>query len=152
MHAIRRAYPAAHLTLVTSPGKAGSVGARELLEGVSWIDEIVVYHAEDIATARGRLELVRNLRARKFDVWIELPVVAAPLATLFRNLMVARSAGVRWGFGWRYEPRFAAPAQTLFNDFPDEVDALARDCHGRQDSRETMPNFRSSSPTRIGGP
>ena len=74
MYAIRRAYPAAHLTLVTSPGKAGSVGARELLDGVSWIDEIVVYHAEDIATARGRLELVRNLRARKFDVWIELPV------------------------------------------------------------------------------
>jgi ADP-heptose:LPS heptosyltransferase len=124
MYAIRRAYPAAHLTLVTSPGKAGSVGARELLEGVSWIDEIVVYHAEDIATARGRLELVRNLRARKFDLWIELPVVAAPLATLFRNLMVARSAGVRWGFGWRYEPRFAAPAQSLFLDFPDEVERL----------------------------
>lgn len=124
MHAIRRAYPGAHLTLVTSPGKAGSVGARELLEGVSWIDEVVVYHAEDIATARGRIELVRNLRARNFDVWIELPVVAAPLATLFRNLMVARSAGVRWGFGWRYEPRFAAPAQSLFLDFPDEVERL----------------------------
>src|SRR6202166_5172220 len=90
MYAIRRAYPAAHLTLVTSPGKLGSVGARELLEGVSWIDEIVVYHAEDIATARGRLELVRNLRARKFDVWIELSVVAAPLLTLFRNLIAAR--------------------------------------------------------------
>lgn len=124
MYAIRRAYPAAHLTMVTSPGKTGSVGARELLEGVSWIDEIIVYHAEEIATARGRLELVRKLRARKFDVWIELPVVAAPLATLFRNFIVARSAGVRWGFGWRYEPRFAAPAQTLFNDFPDEVDRL----------------------------
>jgi lipopolysaccharide heptosyltransferase II len=124
MYAIRRAYPVAHLTLVTSPGKAGSVGARDLLEGVSWIDEIVVYHAEDIATARGRLELVRSLRARKFDVWIELPVVAAPLATLFRNLMVARSAGVRWGFGWRYEPRFAAPAQSTYLDFPDEVERL----------------------------
>ncbi len=124
MHAIRRAYPAAHLTILTSPGKAGSPGARELLDGVSWIDEIVVYHAEDIATARGRIEFVRNLRARKFDLWIELPVVAAPLATLFRNLMVARSAGVRWGFGWRYEPRFAAPAQSLFFDFPDEVERL----------------------------
>ena len=110
--------------MVTSPGKAGSLGARELLDGVSWIDEIVVYHAEDIATARGRIEFVRNLRARKFDLWIELPVVAAPLATLFRNLMVARSAGVRWGFGWRYEPRFAAPAQSLFFDFPDEVERL----------------------------
>ena len=31
--------------------------ARELLDGVSWLDEVVVYHAEDIATARGRLEL-----------------------------------------------------------------------------------------------
>ncbi|MFZ0677688.1 glycosyltransferase family 9 protein [Candidatus Binatus sp.] len=124
MHAIRRSYPSAHLTLVTSPGNAGSIGARELLDGVRWIDEIVVYHAEDIATARGRLELVRSLRARKFEVWIELPVVAAPLATLFRNLIVARSAGARWGFGWRYEPRLAAQAQTLFNDFPDEVDRL----------------------------
>ena len=124
MCAIRRAYPAAHLTLVTSPGKAGAVGARDLLDGVSWLDEILVYHSEDIATARGQLELMRNLRARKFDVWIELSVVAAPLLTLFRNLIAARSAGARWGFGWRYEPRFAARSQTLFNHFPDEVERL----------------------------
>ncbi len=124
MHAIRRAYPGAHLTIVTSPGKAGSIGARELLDGVSWIDEMVVYHAEDIADARGRIELIRNLRARRFDVWIELPAVAASLVTLMRNLAVARAAGVRWGFGWRYQPRFAAPSQTQFNDFPDEVERL----------------------------
>lgn len=124
MHAVRRAYPGAHLTLLTSPGKSGSIGARELLEGVGWIDDIVVYHAEDIGTARGRLELIRNLRARQFDVWIELPAVAASLAKQFRNLAFARSAGVRWGFGWRYEPRFAAPAQTEFVDFPDEVERL----------------------------
>jgi lipopolysaccharide heptosyltransferase II len=124
MHAIRRAYPGAHLTLVTSPGKAGSPGARELLDGVIWIDEMVVYHAEDIAAARGRIELIRSLRARRFDVWIELPAVAASLATLIRNLAVARAAGARWGFGWCYEPRFAARSQTLFNDFPDEVERL----------------------------
>jgi len=124
MHAIRRAYPAAHLTLLTSPGKADSVGAPELLEGVGWIDEMLVYHAEDIATARGRLDLMRNLRARRFDVWIELPVVAASLTRLIRNLAVARSADARWGFGWRYEPRFAAPAQSAFVDFPDEVERL----------------------------
>src|ERR1700722_504317 len=67
---------------------------------------------------------MRKLGARKFDVWIELSVVAAPLITLFRNLIAARSAGARWGFGWRYEPRFAARSQTLFNDFPDEVERL----------------------------
>jgi ADP-heptose:LPS heptosyltransferase len=124
MHAIRRAYPGAHLTLLTSPGKTGSVGARELLDGVSWIDEIVVYHAEDIATSHGRLELIRDLRARQFDVWIELPAVAASLVTQFRNLAVARAVGVRWGFGWRYEPRIAAQAQSQAGDFPDEVDRL----------------------------
>src|SRR5258708_32730286 len=124
MHAIRRAYSGAHLTLVTSPGKLGAVGARELLDGVSWLDEVVAYHSEDIATARGRLALVSQLRARNFDVWIELPAVAAPLVTLVRNLTVARSAGVRWGFGWRYEPRFVAQAQSTFVDFPDEVARL----------------------------
>jgi ADP-heptose:LPS heptosyltransferase len=124
MYAIRRAYPRAHLTLLTSPGKAGAIGARELLEGVSWLDEIVVYNSEDIATARGRLDLIRNLRTRNFDVWIELPVVAASLLTQFRNMAVARSVGAQWGFGWRYEPRFAARAQTEFAEFPDEVDRL----------------------------
>lgn len=124
MYAIRRAYPGAHLTLLTSPGKAGAVGAHELLEGVSWLDDTVVYHAEDIATARGRMELMRRLRARRFDLWIELPAVAASLATLFRNMMVARSAGARWGCGWRYEPRFAARAQTDFVEFPNEVERL----------------------------
>jgi len=124
MYAIRRAYPAAHLALVTSPGKTGAVGARDLLDGVSWLDEIIVYHAEDIATARGRLELMRNLRARRFDVWIELPAVAASFATLFRNLTVARSAGARWGYGWRYEPRIFARAQSGSLEFPDEVERL----------------------------
>src|SRR5271169_3682780 len=48
MHAIRRAYPGAPLTLLSSPGKTGSVGARELLAGVSWLDGLVVSPADDI--------------------------------------------------------------------------------------------------------
>lgn len=125
MRAIRRAYPDAHLTLVTSPGKAGAAGARELLASAGWIDELVVYHSEDIATARGRLTLLGEMRARNFDVWIELPVVAAPLAALFRNMLVARLAGARWGFGWRYQRlRLFASAQSEFLLFPDEVDRL----------------------------
>src|SRR5260370_21031635 len=51
MHAIRRAYPAAHLTLLTSPGKAGSGGARELLHRVSSPAALVLYHTEDFASA-----------------------------------------------------------------------------------------------------
>src|SRR5258708_13185407 len=50
MYAIRRAYPAAHLTLVTSPGKLGSVGARQRLEGASCLNEVAYYHSEAIST------------------------------------------------------------------------------------------------------
>ncbi|MDB5108624.1 MAG: glycosyl transferase family 9, partial [Candidatus Binatus sp.] len=90
MRAIRKAYPEAHLTVVTSPGIAGTVGARELLEDSDWIDEVIVYHGEDIADLTGRLRVIGELRARNFDLWIELPVVAAPLATLLRNMIAAR--------------------------------------------------------------
>jgi ADP-heptose:LPS heptosyltransferase len=122
LRAVRNAYPQARLTLVTSPGKAGAVGARELLDGAGWIDEIVVYHAEDIATRHGRSDLLRRLRERKFDVWIELPSVRATLATLVRNMLVARAVGARWGFGWRWGwVRFATRAQTASVEFPDEV-------------------------------
>jgi ADP-heptose:LPS heptosyltransferase len=125
MRAIRRAYPAAHLTLVTSPGNTGSVGARELLEGASWLDSIVVYHAEGIASPAGRWKLIGEMRARNFDVWIELPVVAATFATLLRNMFVARLAGARWGFGWRYDRlRLFAQAQSEHLAFPNEVERL----------------------------
>jgi ADP-heptose:LPS heptosyltransferase len=125
MRAIRRAYPTAHLTLVTSPGAAGSVGARELLEGASWLDSIVVYHAEDIGSPTGRWKIIGEMRARNLDVWIELPVVAATFPTLLRNMLVARMAGARWGFGWRYERlRLFAQAQSEHLQFPNEVDRL----------------------------
>ncbi len=122
MRAVRYAYPHARLTLVTSPGKAGAVGARELLGGADWIDEIVVYHAEEIATWQGRLELLRRLREHKFDALIELPSVRATLATLVRNMLAARATGARWGFGWRWGwVRIATRAQTASVEFPDEV-------------------------------
>ena len=125
MYAIRRAYPDARLTLVTSPGKSGMIGARELLDGAEWIDEVVVYHAEDIAAPRGRIDLMRALSERKFDVWFELPVVAATFFTLLRNMLFARSAGARWGCGWRYDAvGLAARAQSEFIEFPDEADRL----------------------------
>jgi ADP-heptose:LPS heptosyltransferase len=127
MRAIRKAYPEAHLTVVTSPGIAGTVGARELLEDSDWIDEVIVYHGEDIADLTGRLRVIGELRARNFDLWIELPVVAAPLATLLRNMIAARIVGARWGFGWHYDGlRIFAQAQSEFLEFPDETDRLLR--------------------------
>jgi ADP-heptose:LPS heptosyltransferase len=65
------------------------------------------------------------MRARRFDAWIELPAVAAKFSMLVRNMLVARLAGARWGYGWRYERmHLFARAQSEVIDFPDEVTRL----------------------------
>jgi len=125
MFAIRCAYPNAHLTLFTSPGPSGLIGAPELLAGTEWIDEILVYPLERVSTLKGRLGLWRELRARHFDVWIELPAVAARFRAIVRNMLVARATGARWGYGWRLSSIFiAARAQSETLNFPTEVERL----------------------------
>ncbi len=122
MQAVRDAYPNAELTLVTSPGKRGMPGARELLTGAPWLDHLVVYHTEDIATRPQRVGFIKQLRQRKFDVWIELSPNRTTLPVVFRNMLAARLAGARWAHGWRIcTIRWAARAESECKIFPDEV-------------------------------
>lgn len=123
MAAVRRAYPHAHLTLLTSPGDRGLAGARELLGGADWLDEIRVYYNPDIRTMRGRWNLLKELRQRAFDVWIELPNNRCTLGAALRNLLFARLAGTRWGYGWRINTiNWALQAQSEQIVFPTETD------------------------------
>jgi len=127
IHAIRRAYPTAHLTLLTSPGVQGAPWTGELLEGLKWLDEVYVYHSEDIAGWRRLLGMARGLRERRFDVWIELPPALASFRILLRNLMVARIAGVRWAGGWRLGTvRIGGRAQSELRAFDDEVNRMLK--------------------------
>ena len=100
IHAVRRAHPDAELTLVSSPGRQGMPGARELLNGSSDIDRLLTYHAEDVATRRGRWALLRRLRARRFDRVYVLPPELTRIRTEFRNLAFWRLAGARWVRGF----------------------------------------------------
>lgn len=125
MRAIRRAYPEAHLTLLTSPGKRGMPGAVELLSPADWLDEIIVYHADEINTPAKVLRLAGNLRKRRFDLWFELPADLATLKTSIRNMFFAYAAGARWAAGWQIKTiRWAAQAQSDYLHFENEVDRL----------------------------
>jgi ADP-heptose:LPS heptosyltransferase len=122
MKAVRDAYPNAKLTLVSSPGKRGMPGAQELLSGAPWLDDLIVYYAEDIATRQQRVSLIKQLRQKKFDIWIELSQDLTTLRTVFRNMLVARLAGAHWAYGWRISTiRWAAHAQSEYKTFPNEV-------------------------------
>lgn len=122
---IRRAFPRARLTMVTSPGSPGMPGARELLANAGLVDEIIVYYPSELADLHGKLRFMGEMRARRFDLWIELPVVAANFPTLLRNMIAARAAGAAFGCGWRYAGlRLFKQAQSAELEFPGEVDRL----------------------------
>ncbi len=120
---VRNAYPHARLTLLTSPGQAGMPGARELLDGAPWIDELRVYHADDIETLSKRWRLLREMRARRFDVWVEIPNNLSSVSRQFRDLMFTWMTGVGWARGWEFSTlRWAAQAQSEYFVFANEVD------------------------------
>lgn len=98
--AIRRAYPTARLTLLSSPGRRGAPGAAELLTGAWYLDELVVYHAEDIISLSQRRDLIRRLRLHQPDLFIQLPDDLVNWAMLFRNILFARAIGARAAIGF----------------------------------------------------
>ncbi len=128
MFAIRRAYPEAHLTLLTTPGKyRGARHAQQLLGAAAWIDEIITYDLDEIASIAQRLELGARLRAHEFDLWFDLTLDRARFLRMIRDMLVARLLGARWAYGWRLEHLgFAARAEAETREFPNEVERLAK--------------------------
>jgi heptosyltransferase-2 len=127
MQAIRRAYPHAHLALLTSPGKRGMFEASEVLNGAPWLDEIITYYAEDIRGWGKTFKLIQNLRKRKFDVWFELPIDRSILRVSLRNMLFAFLANARWAAGWRINTiRWWLQVQSELLQFPNEVERLLR--------------------------
>ena len=127
LYAIRRAYPDAQLTLLTTAGKYGRARhAEELFAGADWIDEIITYDLAEVAARQGRIELAARLRAHRFDLWFDLTLDRARFLRILRDMMLARMLGARWAFGWRLEHLgFAARAEAETREFPDEVERLA---------------------------
>ena len=121
--AIREAYPNAHLTVVSSPGKRGMPGAKEILKDANWVDDLYIYYKDQIDTFFKSWEMVNSFRERKFDVWIELAGNMTSFQTTLRNMVFARLSGAKWGFGWRVSTiKVGAQFQSANFKFPNEVD------------------------------
>src|SRR4029434_1593884 len=66
--AIRKRFPDSMITLLSSPGKRGTFGAKELLTDVPYLDDMAVYYTEDLATWQQKKEFIKKLRSKKFDL------------------------------------------------------------------------------------
>lgn len=125
MYAIRRAYPDGQVVLLTSPGREGMAGAREILQSNGWLDEIIAYTSSDIATLRGKWQLLRQVRRYKFDLWFELPNDQTTVRATLRNILFAKAAGVKRSAGWQLNTiGLWRQFQSDHLNFPNEVERL----------------------------
>ena len=100
--AVRKNYPGADITLLTSPGERGIPGAAELLAGAWYLDKIIGYDAGELSSFAGIVRLIRKLRRERFDILVHLPADSwTNFRTLLRNMIFARLLGVRSAFGFR---------------------------------------------------
>lgn len=99
-NAIRKNYPKAEITLLSSPGRRGAPGASELLKYSPSFDRQRIYYSDEINSFSGIKNLWRELRLEKFDLFIQLPDDWANFRTLARNIIFAKTIGVRSAFGF----------------------------------------------------
>lgn len=100
--ALRERFPESRLILLTSAGARGRglAGAKELLEGASFLDGVEVYATEEIRDSRSALRLLRRLRSFNPDVFVSLPPCNISPGHVVRNLFFARLTGARFGVGF----------------------------------------------------
>ena len=98
--AIRKAYPEAEITLLTSPGEEGNPGAAELLKGAEWIDHLYVYYSTELNSLRKIWSFANKLKNERFDIWFQLPQDLTTFKTELRNMLFARMVGVKWAGGY----------------------------------------------------
>jgi len=126
IHLIKATYPQADLTLLTSPVHGKFPGANELLATSGLFNRVHVYLKSDVSGLAKRLSFLNSMRREHFDIWIELPQeLDGPLRHL-RNMLFARFAAAKWGYGWGFVTTLHlwASAQSKFMTFQNEVDKL----------------------------
>jgi len=96
--AVRRAYPKAEITLLTSTGRKG-IGAKELINNAWFLNKIWVYYSDEISGLKNKTQFIKKIRAENFDLWIELPPDHVKFGLLLRNMVFAKLCGVKKAIG-----------------------------------------------------
>ncbi len=99
--AIRRMYPKAKITLLTSPSIKRLSGAKELLDGAWYLNEFKVYYTDEISSWREKINFIRNLKKERYDLFIQFPDDLARFRTVLRNMFMAKFIGAKSAIGFR---------------------------------------------------
>jgi len=119
---IRKKYPKAKITLLTSPGKETAIGASEVLENISWLDEIETYYEKDINSINNLFNFIKKERRKKYDLFIQLPVENITFKTALRNMVFAKLIGANKACGFYISTiNLFVKAQAKYGNFSNDV-------------------------------
>jgi heptosyltransferase-2 len=127
MAAIRENFPRAKITLLSTPGPKGAPGAEEILTGASFLDEMIIYHQGEAQDKNKLKEILRNLKAKAPDLFIELPQNQERMPRLLRDMALARYLGAKYAFGFEVASlKIFGKAQSEHLRFDNEVVRLLK--------------------------
>lgn len=124
---IRRRYPQAALTLLSSPGQKGGMSANQVLAGFGCLDDIQLYYPEDLRGWTNFQIFRKRLRAMQFDYFIQIPAAGAHFLRQLRNLVFFRFAGFQRAEGFYLSSSdYFLRAQLQYMHYPYEVERCVR--------------------------
>lgn len=94
-HALRRLFPDAHLTLLTTPTTRNAPGARELLVNDRTFDEMIVYYADESSKPSFLYNLWKRLAASEFSLAVCMPNDWTGLHNVSKYILLLGLTGVR---------------------------------------------------------
>jgi ADP-heptose:LPS heptosyltransferase len=124
-YSIRKKYPKAHITVLTSTGDLSGIGLSRFSSVLPWIDSIDDYSDEGLNSFSGAFSILQRLRRAQFDMWLSMPQSSTIIARELRDMLFARMAGVKWAFGFSIRTTsIFKHEQGLSRNFKSEVEFL----------------------------
>ena len=125
LYMLHKKWPQCRLVLLTSAGKGRSSPMVDLIRGLSWINHIEIYETLSIKNPNEIIALISRLRDYKIDLWIALPQDLTNFLVELRNMLFAKLARSRHGFGFRVNTiKYFRRHQLKHFKFKREVDVL----------------------------
>jgi lipopolysaccharide heptosyltransferase II len=97
---IRKTFPEAKITLLTSPGRRGLPGAKEIIAPLNLVDDIKVYYPEEINSVKKLIKFFIDIKKGDYDFLIYLPANQWEFWHILRDMIFFRLGGIRYAIGF----------------------------------------------------
>ena len=124
--AIRKKYPDAEITLLSSPGKRGGISAKDVLLDTECVDNIKLYYTDEMADWSGKRAFISRMRRENYDYFIQIPSVGSSFKVQLRNLLFFRLMGFRRASGFYVSISPLFPRAQLFLEHDSEEERCVK--------------------------